>query len=566
MLVRLLVKNYALIETTEVFFAPGLNVLTGETGAGKSLLIGAIGLILGERAEGATLLHPDQKCIVEAQFTLPHPEILADIANAEELDLLQPELIIRREISPGGKSRAFINDTPVNLSTLRAVTGLLVDLHGQHDGQQLLSAAVQLRLLDEYANIQTLVSDFNVAFTTLKNVSARINELRAQESQARQQLDFFRFQLNELEKANLNLSEEENLEKELALLENAEQIVRVLTQSVDTLSESENNVLIQLKGIIRQIEKVGTYAENLAQQAEKLEEARLIIQDAAAELSGIAESTEMDPARLDEIQSRLDTYHRLKHKFGVRTTEELLLRQAELTKQVGMFSSLDEQIQELTDQAGRLTATVTEMGLRIEAIRKVTAQSLGSQINALLADVGLSKATFEIEVQRLFHSEGLLTIDNQKIQPNQRGLNSVVYKVRTNPGLPPAPLAQVASGGEISRIMLAIKAALAEKLNLSVLIFDEIDTGISGPVAMQVGRVMERLAQKHQLLTITHLPQIAGRGQHHFFIFKQTENGRTTSHIQKLSAEARALEIAKMIGGEQITENAIQSARELIGS
>ncbi|MCS6905305.1 MAG: DNA repair protein RecN [Bacteroidia bacterium] len=565
MLSKIFIQNYALIEKVEIEFSQALNILTGETGAGKSILLGAIGLILGKRADASVILDPEQKCIVEAEFWVKlTPEIIQILEQAE----IEPSehIILRREISPNGKSRAFINDTPANLNTLRSLTSIVVDLHSQHEGIQLMQEDYQLNILDQYAGLQNEVSSFAESLTELRKIDKKIQDLRQQEAEAKRQIDYYRFQVEELRKANLSIEEEEQIEQDLMIMQNAEQIREVLLTNINTLYESDLSVTNQLASISKALEKIASLSPDINEELQKLEEASYLIADAVSGLQRIADLTEYDPSQLATLSERQSVYNRLKLKYGVRETKELLALQQEFEQKLGQFESIDEDIADLEKQKKQMQTALVLKGLEIEAARKQAAIHLANSINQSLKEVGLSKAEVQIAVERLLNPNGLLEIENQKIQPDSKGINQVRFMIRTNEGLPMGPLSAIASGGELSRVLLAIKTALAEKMQLAVLIFDEIDTGISGEVAMKVGKVMEKIAQKHQIITITHLPQIASRKAKHFFIYKQIENGRTYSRIRVLSTEERVYEIAKMMSGENPSSFALQSAGELINN
>jgi DNA repair protein RecN (Recombination protein N) len=563
MLCKIFIQNYALIEKAEIEFSPSLNVLTGETGAGKSILLGAIGLILGKRSDASVVIDPEQKCVVEAEFLVKITPEIKRLLEEAELEISE-HIILRREITPSGKSRAFINDTPVNLNTLRALTNSVVDLHSQHEGVQLMEEEYQLTILDQYAAIQTLVGDFATRLNELKKVDKKIQELRQQEAEAKKQVDYYRFQVEELKKSGLSTEEEEQIEQDLLLMQNAEQIREVLLMNIQALYESEVSVTNQLASANKALEKISGLSPEINNELQKLQEASYLIADAVSGLQRIADLTDYDPAQLTALSERQSVYNRLKLKYGVRKTEDLLALLKDYEQKLEQFESIDDIILALEAQKKDMQAELISLGLEIENARIAAATELSTTINQSLQEVGLNKAEIQITVERLYHANGLLPIEDKRLQPDSRGLNRVCFLIRTNQGLPMGPLSAIASGGELSRVLLAIKTALAEKMQLAVLIFDEIDTGISGEVAMKVGKVMENIAKKHQIITITHLPQIASRKAKHFFIYKQVENERTFSRIRVLSIEERIKEIAKMMSGENPSSFALQSAEELI--
>jgi DNA repair protein RecN (Recombination protein N) len=567
MLVRLLVQNYALIERTELHFAPGLNILTGETGAGKSLLVGALGLILGKRADTGVLQDTGQKCIVEAEFTPPANlnTLLAEAEIDPDTDD-QPidRLILRREISPSGKSRAFVNDSPVNLPNLRALVAALIDIHGQHDSVKLMDEHVQRQVLDEYGRLGTLADTFGQALNRLRAVEKKARELIEQAKQTRQQQEFFAFQVKELEAAQLTPDEEHAIDDELALLTHAELISGTLQAATLKLYDSEASVVSQLADLIRSLDKVAGLNLRVSTEVGKLHEARTLLVDAAAELTALAETIDQDPARLAYLNERQHLLFTLKSKYQASNLTELIEIRDGLTQKLREAESSDDVLQELKAERRKLIEELTRLGQELDRCRRQAAEELTARVSELLPAVGLPRVKFRVEVGLLAAPKGPVTLEGQAIQPDAHGLNTVLFRLQTNEGMAWGTLGQVGSGGEISRILLAIKAALAEKTQLSALIFDEIDTGISGEVALKVGRVMQTIAQQHQLITITHLPQIASRNGKHFFIYKLTEANQTRSLVRELTPEERRLEIAKMMSGDNPSEAILQSAAELM--
>lgn len=573
MITRLYIQNFALIDRIEINFFEGLNIITGETGAGKSILLGAMGLILGKRADSNSLVN-DEKCIVEAEFYLEDPEKYArKFSNLDEsgltlqdsIDWQGNQLIIRREITKAGKSRAFINDSPVNLNTLKSITDVLIDIHGQHDGQLLMDEEAQLQILDQYAKNIPLTQEFSKLLSELRSIDRKIKELKTQDSEARRQIDFYKFQIDELLKAELSINEENQIESELKLLENAELIAESIHRTTYELVESEQSVIDQLSGMLKNLEKVANLHEPISEECHKIQEAKSLLDDVALELQRLGSNMDLDPKRLEFLNERNDVYNKLKLKYGVRTTSELLNLLDDFSAKVEVYDSIDQQIADLQFNSKRVSEELIQKGLEIERIRKDAASQLSQNILKTLQEIGLNKTQLKIEIKRVFSTQNdILKIENENVQPNNYGINTVSFRVKTNEGLPWGQLSQIASGGEISRVMLAIKSALADKMELSSLVFDEIDTGISGEIAMKVGRVMANLALKHQIIVITHLPQIASRGHDHFFIFKEIKGNRTISNIKKLSVGERMVEIAKMISGDKTTETALRSAQELL--
>lgn len=566
MLAKLYIRNYALIDSLEVDLSAGLNILTGETGAGKSLLLGAIGLILGRRVNYSYIFNPDEKCIVEAVFDNIPARTLRQLQGHDAYDIEDNEVIIRREASASGKSRAFINDTPVSLTILREVTGTLVDLHSQNENHLLLSAEKQLRLVDEYAGMQERSEGFGKLLREEQAIQSEIEQLENDEREAKKQEDFLQFQFDELDKAKLNAEEEAQMEEELGTLENAEEIKESLGFAFNGLYDGENSLYNQLSEIISRLQSPANLNSNIREQYDRLEEIRYGIEDAANELDRVNDGMDLDPAALAEMQERMDLLNRLKVKYSVLSVAELIAQRDELGSKLGHFSSLGDQIAKRRADLEKVRAKLLKEGLAIEKARKAVAKTLKKTVDQLLQDVALEGAEFEVQIARMSQADGPLAIDGERFKANAHGINTVEFRIRTNPGMPMGALSQVASGGEVSRVMLAIKAALAAKAELSVLIFDEIDTGISGETANKVGQVMQRLAGQYQIIAITHLPQIAGKGDRHLQIFKEVADGKTVSRLRPLAEDERVMELARMLSGATPTASAIENARELITS
>jgi DNA repair protein RecN (Recombination protein N) len=571
MLVRLSVQNYALIEHTELLPGTGLNVLTGETGAGKSLLVGALGLVLGQRADPSVVLNPSANCVVEAEFRLPDVARLQTlIAEREwEVDLPDNTLIVRRTIQPGGKSRAFVNDEPVTLPILAELVGQLVELHGQHDAQLLLEPRHQLAILDAYAGLTEPVAAFARLLAQWRAVRKQLTELQAQESEATRQLDYYRHQWQELEDAALSTAEEEQLERELHELEHAEQVQLLLNTAVQALTDDETCVDNTLRGTLRKLDEAAQFSGRVQPEQERLQQALEGVTEAARNLRRLADGLERDPERLAEVQQRLDVYNRLKRKFAVRTAAELMALRDGFAQQVQGYATLGDRIAALETEARQQEQELAALGLQLETRRQEAIGQLQPSVVNWLQQVALPQAQFGVELSRRTApatGEAVRLPSGERVGICPEGLNTVEFRIATNKGFEPGPLRRVASGGEVSRVMLALKAALAARTQLAVLIFDEIDTGISGEVALQVGRVMEQLAESHQILAITHLPQIASRRARHFHIYKAEAEGRAVSRLRELTGQERIRHLAELQSGAQPTDAALLLAAELLGT
>ncbi|MFK7923941.1 MAG: DNA repair protein RecN [Bacteroidia bacterium] len=565
MLRQLHIRNYALFSETNVHFGNGLNILTGETGAGKSLLVGALGLINGKRADNSVVFRDGEKCVVEATFGSLSKSVKAKIAQYEDFDSDGDELLIRREINPSGKSRAFINDTPVSLTVLKEVSSLLVDMHSQHENQQLVSHDQQLALLDAYAGTTEMALAFGTKLKLTDQLQQEIRSLKAKEQEAANKQAYLRFQIEELESAGIEANEEHKLEQELNLLQNSEQVREALGQATEVLYNQEQSLYEQLSEILEPLAKLANVNNQIKETTARLVEMREQMKDDAFSLQELLESVESDPERLSFIEERLAVYHNLKIKFGANSGEALMAVFEKLKAELDQYGSLEDRIAELEAKFAKQQKGIITDGLAIETKRSAAKPRLEDKIHALLREVGFEKAVFSVIVERNIVSTSPWELEGEAIKPLPTGLNKVYFQMRTNPGMPAGPLSQIASGGEISRVMLAIKSALAEKSEFPVLIFDEIDTGISGEIANKVGAVMQRLADQFQILAITHLPQIAAKGHSHYQIFKRVENERTTSDVIGLDHEGRIMELAKMLSGDTPTESAMRNAAELIG-
>jgi len=550
MIERLWIQNFALIEKSEVEFGKGLNIITGETGAGKSIFMGALNALMGNKTEAAAILDPKQKSIIEAQFSLKSNQLPENIWN--QLDI-QPEneLIIRREISNQGKSRYFVNDTPVNQSLLKEIMEYLVEFHGQHDGQKILSKDFQLALIDQYGNLQEYVQLYQAKYQELKAKENQLNEKQSHAEKISERISFLQFQLKDFSQFELIENEDEELEQQIKLLENAETIKNTLEKACLVLYESDKSVYTTLTNVEKVLDKISHLTPKLLAENQKLHEASTLIADVSQTLRDFAEEIDLDRNILEKLNAKLDFYNRLKKKYNILTVHELSKIKEQYQKELKSLENYDQDISQLTLEIKELAEEVKNIGEELEEKRKQVARELVERVNGYLVDVALPHANFLIEFIPY-------------IQPQKKGLSEIHFKVSTNVGLPPGLLSQIASGGEISRILLALKAALAEKLELSTLIFDEIDTGISGEVALKVGKVMEKLSEKFQVITITHLPQMASRSGEHFLIYKEIIAEKTYSRIKKLTENQRIEQIAKMLYGENPPNSAIENAKTLL--
>lgn len=557
MLLDLKIKNYALIEQLEMHPSQVLNIITGETGAGKSIMLGAIGLLLGNRADSKLLFNQDQKCVIEGVFDISQYN-LKEIFETEDIDF-DNQCILRREITPSGKSRAFVNDTPVTLDVIRKIGENLMDVHSQHDTLQLGDTSYQLNILDVYAGNTSLdiyagntsyLKAYNEAYRNYKKLETEYKKLEDQLAQSQKELDYHTFLLNELEEAKLLADEQESLEEELKQLENAEDIKMKLTQAVQHLTESEFNITTALKDTAYLIGQLAQFSSKYEELRTRAESCMIELTDIAGELEDAERRTEADPQRATEVQERLDLIYTLQRKHQVQTNAELLAIQEELEQKVGSVHNLDNAIAQIKNEMDTAYQDVLKQAQILSERRKASFAKFEQELHDLVAELGMPNAR--------------IIIQHKDAAPTATGIDEISILFSANKGATPQSLVKAASGGEFSRLMLSVKYMLADKTALPTIVFDEIDTGISGEVAVKVGRMMQQMAQKHQIIAISHLPQIAAQGDYHYFVYKEDREDRTISRIKKLNDEERVNEIAHMIAGANPSANAFESARELL--
>ena len=548
LLKNLVIKNYALIKELEITPSNKLNIITGETGAGKSIMLGALGLLMGNRADTKVLFNDAEKCIIEGAFDISSYH-LETFFKQEELDY-DATCLIRREISPQNKSRAFINDTPVTLDILKALSASLMDIHSQHETLYLGNADFQISVVDTFAGNEALVKHYKTLYDQHKKLNLSLKELKEQSAEASRQMEFNTFQLNELTEAQIQAGEQQKLEDELRLLENSEELKSKLNLALALLSDSDNAVTAHLKIIEKSFEQISPLSETFAQLYERLKSCAIELKDIAAEAEYEEAKVDFSPAALEKIQERLSKIYFLQKKHQAKTEEELLVIQDELQEKVNKVTSLEEEITATEKSLQRLYTELIKEADAISAARTKTAPQIKLELEGLLKEVGMPDASVKILVD--------------KTEPNLYGTDKVTLLFSANKGIAPQELKNVASGGELSRLMLCIKYVLAGKTALPTIIFDEIDTGISGQIAIQVGRMMKQMSNNHQIIAISHLPQIAASGNTHYYVYKDTSESRAVSRMKKLSNEERITEIAEMIGGKNPSESAVKNATELL--
>lgn len=550
MLSRLSIRNYAIIEELEVDFSSRLNVITGETGAGKSIIIGALGLILGQRAESTVLKNKEKKCIVEGCFKgESRDEYVTSFLKNNELDV-NDELVVRREIAPNGKSRAFINDTPVNLNQLNQLSRLLVDLHQQFDTLELGESDFQREVVDVLADNFLLLKKYSQVFQEAQTSKKELDLLKEQKSQFEKEFDYHQFQFNELEEAGFRENELEDLEQELKMLTNAEGIKNALAKAYFELEEGEGPIIRQLKTITNQLQQFAELHPELPGLLQRLQSSYIELQDIADETDRINNHVSTDAVSIDTINERISLGYRLLKKHGVKTTGELLQIQAALNEKLQAVLNIDDAIAANEKKYGDLLQQAGELALNISSARKAQIKPLEQQVNKMLAQIGMPNARIKVEVN--------------KVLLNIFGFDDVAFLFDANKSNQFQPLRKVASGGELSRLMLCIKSLVAKSMNLPTLIFDEIDTGISGEAAKQVGAIMKELAAARQVMCITHQPQIAGKADAHYLVYKTMKNDMVTTGVRLLNTDERIVAIAKMLSGERPTAAALENAREMV--
>lgn len=548
MLSHLLIKNYALIEQLELTPDAELNIVTGETGAGKSIMLGAIGLLLGNRADTKVLYNPDLKCVIEGTFDVSG-YFIEHLFEEEELDY-SSTCVVRREISPSGKSRAFVNDTPVNLELLRRVTSQLMDIHSQHDSILLGSNEYQLQLVDIYAQDEHLLRDYTTDYGVYRSKKTALDTLKAEASAMRKEFDYNSFLYKELAKVQLQAGEQEQLEDELNTLENSEEIREKLQLAYEYLDNPEQSVVSLLKGAVSNLSAVSKLSGQYTGLQDRAQSALIELRDLADEISTEQESVETDDSRAETVRERLNSIYQLQKKHSVASVDELLALQAELQQKVSKVENMDEEMAAAEQAAAEARAQMMHSAEQLSEARRAVLSNIESEIASLLHDLGMPNAS--------------LRIDAETGKPSPTGIDTVTFMFSANKGIKPQQLKNVASGGEFSRLMMAIKYILASKRSLPTIIFDEIDTGVSGEIAIRMGNMMKDMANSHQIIAITHLPQIAAQGTRHYFVYKDHSADRTVSRIRQLSFDERVNEIAQMIGGKNPSANTIKNAREIL--
>ena len=568
MIDKLYIKNYLIIKEAEIDFSKGLNILTGETGAGKSIILDALSMILGERADYSLIRKGENKLIIEGSFDFKKNKAVHHFLNKRELDLNEGYVIIRRELSEKGVSRNFINDTPVQLNDLKDLGDVIIDIHSQNEHQSLLKKDTHLSILDNFIGDNKILVDYRVEFEDYRKLVNEYEELAGKRDTLQEKRDMMEFQLKEINNVNPQTGEEEQLENELIKLENVEDISLSVENSLRILYEDEQGTYASLSQALKELRNAMGYDNDFSKLVEDLESSYVNIKEAADFLSNYKNGINFDPARIEQIRDRLGSLNFLKKKYNL-SVNELVGKAEDLTKELNLSENYDYELEQLNKKVNSAKESIYNKAVELSKLRKKSGKDLEKNVDTYLHEVGLESAEFKVD----FKVNNSIEIGNYSYKVkdtnvvlSRRGIDDVEFMVKTNKGMDFSPLRKTASGGEVSRVMLAIKASLSGRDNIPILVFDEIDAGISGRIAGKVGKVMKELAKEHQIIAITHLPQIAAVSDRHFYIEKVEEKGHTTTSIKSLTEEEKVNEIAKLISGETVTELSIKSAKELIGN
>ncbi len=549
MLTKLYIENYALIDHLEIDFSTGFTVITGETGAGKSILLGALSLILGQRADSGVLLDQGRKCIVEGDFRIRGYE-LEELFKSSDLDY-SDSMILRREVTPNGKSRAFINDTPVNLALLKDLGDRLVNIHSQNTITTLNDADFQLSVLDDFAGNLNVTKEYREKYAGFLEMKQQLVRLTDEENKAKADLDYHNFLLDELAAADLREDEQKELEEKLEVLGHSEEIKGGLGRIMQDLSEGESNAVNSLSSILSVLKNLSRFHSSLKDLSARVESDLIDLKDIATAVSRLEQDISYDPEEMQRLSSRLDLIYRLQKKHHAATVSELLVIKKDLEEKIRNAGSMEERLAALKESIEVSRRTLTDRAERISASRKKVIRVIEGRIKETLNKLAIPDANFRVELVKT----ETLTRD---------GTDRVRFLFSANKGIDPDEVSNIASGGELSRLMLSIKSMISQKNLLPTIIFDEIDSGVSGDVAGKIGNILKDMGKAMQVVAITHLPQIAGKGEHHFRVFKESDGATARSLIKKLNKNERIHEIAKMVSDEKVTDAAMKAARELL--
>ena len=564
MLLSLHVSDYALIENIDVEFGKGLNIITGETGAGKSVLIGALSLLLGERASNQSVRKDAKKAVVEGVFDVSNNKKIKTLLNENQIDYYE-HLIIRREISLQGNNRNFINDTPVPLNLIQEVGNLLVDLHGQHDHQLLLKPANHIDFVDDYHGNEKLLNDFFETYSHIKLLSSEIESLKKRETELQEKKAVYEFQLNEIEAVNPQPNEDEEIKSQLKIMENSEKLIELCNEIFSNLYEKDNSLFDELGMIDHKLNELARIDPLFNDKLLELTNAKAIVNDLAEFIRDYQKNIDVELTEVEKLRERLSSISLLKKRYG-GSLESVLALKEKLQAEINLTENFELRINELNNSLTNARIEAGKIAFEISKLRKESAKKIQKEVEKSLAELGISNSKFIIKFENIVsdNTTEFVIIENKNYKCFSNGIDQVEFLISTNIGEDVKPLSKVASGGEISRIMLALKTVLANNDKLPVLIFDEIDVGVSGRIAQKVGKALKALAEFHQLITITHLPQIAALSDFHYVVEKSNIGNRNVSAIRKISEEEKVQEVAKLISGEELTQASIDSANELI--
>ena len=564
-LVSLKISNFAIINNIDIEFTNGFTVMTGETGAGKSIIVDALGLALGEKATPAMIRSGAETAEIECQFLdleLVHP-VFGFLAE-NQIPTLNQTLTLRRELNINGRSRAWINNTPCTINILKTVGDLLVDLHGQHDHQSLLREENHIQFLDAFGGYRELLEKVHDSYLNLQHLHAKLTLLIEKQKLNQEKRELWEFQLSEINKIDPHEGEYEELLKEKSILENVEKINLIAEELKQILYQGdENTIYQQLLTAIKKLASLTNITPDFSEELSRLEETQFLVQEIANHLATYTDNLRFDPNRLEIVNKRLYNLQQLMKKYRA-TLPEVLVHKEQIQRNLSEDDGLDVEISKNAREFEKQRLEYEKIALELSECRKYQAELFEDQIVAALARLGITDSQFRVRIEHPVDSAGWVQLGQQRIRGDDYGIDQIAFEISTNPGEPIRPLVNIVSGGEVSRIMLAMKSILAGKDHIPVVIFDEIDTGISGKIAQVVGNELKSLAAVRQVICITHLPQIAGLGEHHFRVYKVSDNGRNYTRITKLSAEERVEEIATLIGGISVTDTTRQQARELM--
>ena len=566
MLKSLLIKDYALIENIEVVFEKGLNIITGETGAGKSILIDAMGLLLGERASTEVVRKGADKSVVEGIFEITGNKKVQNVLVKNEIEN-NAELIVRREVSLKGTNRCFLNDTPVTLNLIKEVGDLLVDLHGQHEHQSLLRSETHIEMLDEFANMDKPLAEYLKNYDELAKLLREQRELREKESLLKEKRELYEFQIKEIDAVSPQEDEEQKLEDELKILQNSERLLSLSNEIYNIVYDSEDSIRDRLAEVKNKLSELSQIDRSFSESVNESESALALLNEISSQVRTYKDKIDLDPKNLEQIRERLGALTLLKKKFG-GSLKTVIEHRKKIGEEYELAENFSGKLKELNNKIDQSRRSCGDLAKKLSAERKSVSKKIKKEIEEALKSLGISDSNFQVKIENETADNGtesFIIVDSTKYKYDSNGFDKIEFFVSTNLGEDPKPLVKVASGGEVSRIMLALKSILAKSDKLPILIFDEIDTGVSGRIAQKVGQALKSLSEYHQIIAITHLPQIAGLAHLHFAVEKKKLGERVVSSIRKLNDHERIEEVAKLMSGEKITETALNGARELMG-